>query len=159
MAAGILDRHGSVAVRTTRDRAVLRAFLERDRLFAAYSLCDLVVREFGRTRWGSATAGDEVLAVGDEAFARRCLDSIAEIRARGKTIFFVSHSLVLVEELCDRVLYLDKGRVKGLGDPREMLAANRRVFPPVVGLSFLLGIFLGVALPRFRRKKPGEKPQ
>jgi ssDNA-binding Zn-finger/Zn-ribbon topoisomerase 1 len=41
----------------------------------------------------------------------------------------------------------------------EMLAANRRVFPPVVGLSFLLGIFLGVALPRLRRKKHGEKPQ
>ena len=66
MAAGILDRHGSVAVRTTRDRAVLRAFLERDRLFAAYSLCDLEEREFGRTRWGIATAGDEVLAVGME---------------------------------------------------------------------------------------------
>ena len=66
MAAGILDRHGSVAVRTTRDRAVLRAFLERDRLFAAYSLCDLEEREFGRTRWGIATTGDEVLAVGME---------------------------------------------------------------------------------------------
>ena len=42
---------------------------------------------------------------------------------------------------------------------REMLAANRRVFPPVVALSFVLGIFLGVALPLFRRKKHGEKPQ
>ncbi len=68
---------------------------------------------------------DEVLAVGDEAFAHRCLDTIAEFSRRGKTIFFVSHSLVLVEELCDRVLYLDHGRVKGLGDPREMLAAYR----------------------------------
>lgn len=68
---------------------------------------------------------DEVLAVGDEAFAHRCLDTIAEFSRRGKTIFFVSHSLVLVEELCDRVLYLDHGRVKGLGDPREMLASYR----------------------------------
>ena len=68
---------------------------------------------------------DEVLAVGDEAFAHRCLDTIAEFSRRGKTIFFVSHSLVLVEELCDRVLYLEHGRVKGLGDPREMLAAYR----------------------------------
>ncbi len=42
---------------------------------------------------------------------------------------------------------------------REILAANRRVFPPVVGLSFLLGIFLGVALPHFRRKKHGEPPR
>ena len=68
---------------------------------------------------------DEVLAVGDEAFAHRCLDTIAEFSRRGKTIFFVSHSLALVEELCDRVLYLDHGRVKGLGDPREMLATYR----------------------------------
>ena len=68
---------------------------------------------------------DEVLAVGDEAFAHRCLDTIAEFSRRGKTIFFVSHALVLVEELCDRVLYLEHGHVKGLGDPREMLAAYR----------------------------------
>ena len=68
---------------------------------------------------------DEVLAVGDEAFAHRCLDTIREFAARGKTIFFVTHSLALVEELCDRVLYLEHGKVKGLGDPREMLAAYR----------------------------------
>ncbi|HMA29468.1 MAG TPA: ABC transporter ATP-binding protein, partial [Thermoanaerobaculia bacterium] len=68
---------------------------------------------------------DEVLAVGDEAFAHRCLDTIAEFSRRGKTIFFVSHSLVLVEELCDRVLYLEGGRAKALGDPRETLARYR----------------------------------
>lgn len=68
---------------------------------------------------------DEVLAVGDEAFARRCLDTIKEFSARGRTIFFVSHSLALVEELCDRVLYLSGGKVAGLGEPREMLAAYR----------------------------------
>ncbi len=42
---------------------------------------------------------------------------------------------------------------------KEELQANRRVFPPVVGLSFLLGIFLGVALPHFRRKKHGGPPK
>ena len=68
---------------------------------------------------------DEVLAVGDEAFAHRCLDTIREMSARGKTIFFVTHSLSLVEELCDRVLYLEKGRAKGAGEPREVLAAYR----------------------------------
>jgi len=66
MAAGVLDRRGAISVRSTRDRAVLRGFLERDRLFAAYSLCDLEDREFGRTRWGIAISGDEVVAVGME---------------------------------------------------------------------------------------------
>ena len=43
-----------LAVRATEDRALLRAFLERDRLYAAYALCDLDDREFARTRWGVA---------------------------------------------------------------------------------------------------------
>ena len=64
MAAITLERweRGLVAERTT-DRAVLRAFLERDRLFSAYAICDLDDREFPRTRWGVARSGDEVIAV------------------------------------------------------------------------------------------------
>jgi ABC-type polysaccharide/polyol phosphate transport system ATPase subunit len=68
---------------------------------------------------------DEVLAVGDEAFAHRCLDTIQELSARGKTILFVTHALSLVEELCDRVLYLDHGRERQMGEPREVLATYR----------------------------------
>lgn len=52
-----------VVTRTTTDRGLLRAFLDRDRLFAAYAICDLDVREFARTRWGVALAGDEPIAV------------------------------------------------------------------------------------------------
>src|SRR2546422_11062450 len=54
---------GALAVKATTDRSVLRAFLERDRLFAAYALCDLEDREFGKTRWGAAWAGDQLVAV------------------------------------------------------------------------------------------------
>jgi ribosomal protein S18 acetylase RimI-like enzyme len=50
----------------TRDRALLRGFLERDRLFAAYAICDLDEREFGRTRWAAARLGDSVVALGVE---------------------------------------------------------------------------------------------
>lgn len=60
------ERGRAIAARSTTDRAVLRAFLERDRLFAAYAICDLEDREFARTRWGIATDGDEVVAVGLE---------------------------------------------------------------------------------------------
>jgi ribosomal protein S18 acetylase RimI-like enzyme len=52
-----------ITARTTTDRGLLRSFLERDRLYAAYAICDLDVREFARTRWGVALAGDEPVAV------------------------------------------------------------------------------------------------
>ena len=56
---------GPVAL-ATRDPAVLRGFLERDRLFAAYAICDLDEREFPRTRWAVARQGPEVVALGVE---------------------------------------------------------------------------------------------
>jgi RimJ/RimL family protein N-acetyltransferase len=54
---------GALTVRTIQDRAVLREFLEGDRLFAAYAICDLEEREFSRTRWGAAFNGDRLVAV------------------------------------------------------------------------------------------------
>lgn len=68
---------------------------------------------------------DEVLAVGDEAFAHRCLRRIEEMLRVGKTLLFVSHSLDLVEGLCDRVLWLDRGQPKLLGSPRYVIDAYR----------------------------------
>jgi RimJ/RimL family protein N-acetyltransferase len=66
MASAVAGTRVGPAVRSTTDRALLRDFLERDRLFAAYAICDLEDREFGRTRWGIATDGPEVVAVGLE---------------------------------------------------------------------------------------------
>jgi RimJ/RimL family protein N-acetyltransferase len=54
---------GALTVKATTDRSVLRAFLEQDRLFAAYALCDLEDREFGRTRWGGAYQADRLVAI------------------------------------------------------------------------------------------------
>jgi RimJ/RimL family protein N-acetyltransferase len=62
----ITHRDRAVVTATTTDRALLREFLERDRLYAAYAICDLEDREFGRTRWAVAYAGDEVVALGLE---------------------------------------------------------------------------------------------
>jgi ribosomal protein S18 acetylase RimI-like enzyme len=56
-------RTRGLAVRTIQDRAVLREFLESDRLLAAYALCDLEDREFARTRWGGAFDGDRLVAL------------------------------------------------------------------------------------------------
>jgi RimJ/RimL family protein N-acetyltransferase len=54
---------GALTVQTTQDRTLLREFLEGNRLFSAYALCDLEDREFSRTRWGAAFDGDEMVAV------------------------------------------------------------------------------------------------
>ena len=66
---------------------------------------------------------DEVLAVGDEGFTRKCLDKIGELRRHGRTIVIVSHSLHLVEKMCDEVLWLRDGRTAGHGDPKRVVDA------------------------------------
>jgi ABC-type polysaccharide/polyol phosphate transport system ATPase subunit len=64
---------------------------------------------------------DEVLAVGDEAFTRKCLDKIGEFRRRGKTVLIVTHSLGLVEKMCDEAIWLRHGRLEGRGDPKRVV--------------------------------------
>lgn len=58
---------------------------------------------------------DEILAVGDAAFQRRCLAKFYEIREKGCTILFVSHDQYQVKSVCQRALYLDRGRQKMFG--------------------------------------------
>ncbi len=64
---------------------------------------------------------DEVLAVGDEGFQRKCLEHIAELRRRGVTIVFVSHALDAVRSLCQRAIWLDKGVLMADGPAPEVL--------------------------------------
>jgi ABC-type polysaccharide/polyol phosphate transport system ATPase subunit len=66
---------------------------------------------------------DEVLAVGDEAFTRKCLDKIGEFRRRGKTIVLVTHSLGLAEKICDDILWLRQGKTADRGDPKRIVDA------------------------------------
>jgi lipopolysaccharide transport system ATP-binding protein len=54
---------------------------------------------------------DEVLAVGDSVFQRRCIDKMMSIANAGKTLFFVSHNLASVSALCNRAILLDKGKL------------------------------------------------
>ena len=66
---------------------------------------------------------DEVLAVGDLAFQRKCFDSFHQMRADGKTIVFVSHDLGSVREFCDRALLLERGIIRKLGPAEDVVAA------------------------------------
>jgi ABC-type polysaccharide/polyol phosphate transport system ATPase subunit len=76
---------------------------------------------------------DEVLAVGDEAFAHRCLRRIEEFLAQGKTLVLVSHDLGLVQSLCDRAHWLDGGAVRMSGRPRPVVDAYRQAIAEAEG--------------------------
>jgi lipopolysaccharide transport system ATP-binding protein len=64
---------------------------------------------------------DEVLAVGDESFQAKCLQRVAQMRERGVTILFVSHGLDSVRRLCNRVVWLDEGRVQAVGPADQVI--------------------------------------
>jgi len=64
---------------------------------------------------------DEVLAVGDIAFQRKCLGAMKEVAGGGRTVLFVSHNMAAVSNLCDRVLMLRNGKVVAVGPTDEVI--------------------------------------
>jgi homopolymeric O-antigen transport system ATP-binding protein len=65
---------------------------------------------------------DEVLAVGDAAFQKRCLGKINDVARAGRTVLFVSHNLASIESLCDSCMIIRDGRVDAIGAPAAMVA-------------------------------------
>jgi homopolymeric O-antigen transport system ATP-binding protein len=91
---------------------------------------------------------DEVLAVGDAEFQRRCLGKMDEVARGGRTVLFVSHDMRAVTELCTRVAWLDQGGLRSQGDPHKVVGEYlsgvalrqgswRREDPPSGELCFL----------------------
>jgi lipopolysaccharide transport system ATP-binding protein len=70
---------------------------------------------------------DEALAVGDEAFQRKCFARIEEMQERGATILFVSHAAGMITQLCDRAVLLDRGEIIADGAPKGVIAQYRRL--------------------------------
>jgi ABC-2 type transport system ATP-binding protein len=68
---------------------------------------------------------DEVLAVGDEAFQRKCLDRVRHFQREGRTIVFVTHAPDLVRQICQKAVVLDHGREVSSGTPGEAIRAFR----------------------------------
>ncbi len=68
---------------------------------------------------------DEVLAVGDERFKHKCKQRVNRFWDGNTTILLVSHELELIQQTCDRVLWLDKGRVKCIGETKEVVSYYR----------------------------------
>lgn len=63
---------------------------------------------------------DEILAVGDVNFQKKCIEKIKEIREKGTTIVIVSHSLSQIESICDKTIWLENGLVKEVGVPKDV---------------------------------------
>ena len=63
---------------------------------------------------------DEILAVGDANFQSKCFNKLKEIKERGTTIIIVSHSMEQIEQICDRSIWIQNGKIKADGVPREI---------------------------------------
>ena len=127
--------HGSIL---GLERRALRRGMDAVAAFAGLTdAMDVPVKQFSTgmyARLGFAVAVfadprvllvDEVLSVGDEAFRLRCYDRIDALVRGGTGILFVSHDLAAVERVAHRALWLDEGRVRRCGPPRDVVAAYR----------------------------------
>src|SRR5258705_410149 len=90
-----------------------------------------------RSRLGFAVAAhlepdvlivDEVLAVGDAGFQKKCLDAMEGLRSGGRTVLFVSHNLAAVENLCSRAIWLEGGKIRKDGGAKEVILAYMASF-------------------------------
>lgn len=66
---------------------------------------------------------DEVLAVGDVEFQKKCLRAMDDLRRGGRTVLFVSHNMAAIENLCPRALWIDNGQIQQDGEAREVIQA------------------------------------
>jgi len=71
---------------------------------------------------------DEVLAVGDLEFQKKCLGKMSEVSKGGRTIVFVSHQMSQIRRLCERVIWVDRGVIKQDGSTLDVVSAYERAF-------------------------------
>ncbi len=65
---------------------------------------------------------DEALSVGDGAFEKKCIDRIWDLKRRGVTIIFCSHSLYAIANFCDRAMWLKNGRIEAIGETKDVIS-------------------------------------
>lgn len=69
---------------------------------------------------------DEVLSVGDEGFQRKSFEKFLEFKKRGKTIIMVTHSMQVVEDICDTVTWIEKGKMMATGKAKSVVASYKK---------------------------------
>jgi ABC-type polysaccharide/polyol phosphate transport system ATPase subunit len=75
---------------------------------------------------------DEVLAVGDHNFRQKCITRMESFNKAGTTLVTVSHNLGLIQNLCQRVIWMEHGRVKADGSPQEVITLYKESGPQVL---------------------------
>ncbi|MCA9381174.1 ABC transporter ATP-binding protein [Candidatus Dojkabacteria bacterium] len=73
---------------------------------------------------------DEILAVGDISFQRKCLKIFNEMKKQGKTVMYVSHSMESIEQFCDRAVLIEDHKLAKIGKPDEITAEYRKILSP-----------------------------
>lgn len=79
---------------------------------------------------------DEVLSVGDQAFQRRCAERMKELTSAGRTVLFVSHSMQAVKAMCEKALFLEKGRAVSFESVEEAANQYLRSIDSYIGTSW-----------------------
>lgn len=79
---------------------------------------------------------DEVLAVGDAEFQKKCLNAMADLRSGGRTVLFVSHNMAAIENLCARAIWIDQGQIKQDGPAKEVIRNYLATFAETGGASY-----------------------
>jgi ABC-2 type transport system ATP-binding protein len=75
---------------------------------------------------------DEVLAVGDEAFQRKCLDVFEQYKANKQTVILVTHDMETVRQFCTRAMLIDKGKITEIGDPKKVAGKYSKLNQQVI---------------------------
>ncbi len=96
---------------------------------------------------------DEVLAVGDAQFRKKCMGKMSEVAGEGRTVLFVSHNMAAISHLCHRAVFLDKGRVVGIGKTDEIIRIYLESIASASGASDA-----SIDLSTHPRRDPGKVP-
>ena len=93
---------------------------------------------------------DEILAVGDEKFQRKCYNRLEEFRQQGGTVLLVSHDTTAVSQICDQVLLVDEGSIVSRGEPKAVIDAYHKLLYDAENHHF-------VALNQPKKEKPEKR--
>jgi len=128
------------AILGMRKKEIMRKFDEMIAFAGVEKFVDTPIKRYSsgmKLRLGFAVAAhlesdvlmiDEVLAVGDAGFQKKCLKAMDDLRSGGRTVLFVSHNMSAIENLCPRTIWIDEGELREDGDTKDVIRAYMSTF-------------------------------